>query len=123
MVMLQLGTIEGASPVRLAESDNAHNDSLLAENINLRRQLKIYETNLLSIKKSLQKAETINAELSRQIKLLQVGTAVHEELEKDERARRSDQKSETSKIVPLHSLEEHRQKMGRRIKEFFINNA
>ncbi len=123
IVTLQPGTIDEPSPARLAESDHTYNDSLLTENLNLRRQLKIYEMNLLSIKKSLQKAETINAELSRQIKLLQAGSAAHEEPEKADRARRSDQSSETSKIVPIHSLEERRQKMGRRIKEFFINNA
>ncbi|HNX92342.1 MAG TPA: hypothetical protein PKI17_02365, partial [Syntrophomonas sp.] len=123
MVTLQPETIEVPSPARLAESDQHNNDALMAENINLRRQLKIYEMNLLSIKKSLQKAETNNAELSRRIKLLQAGSAAHEEPNKADRTRRSDQKSDTSKIIPIHSLEERRQKMGRRIKEFFINNA
>jgi hypothetical protein len=120
MVTLQPGTMEEASPARLTESDQAYNDTLLMENLTLRRQLKINEMNLLSMKKSLQKAEAINAELSRQIKLLQAESAEEKEITK--RTGRSDQ-SESSKVVPIQSLQARRQKMGRRIKEFFMNNA
>lgn len=123
MVTLQPETIEEPVSVTLVQSEQVRSDSLIAENINLRRQLRVYETNLLNLKKSLQKAESINAELKRQIKLLQTGTAPQKPAAEFERFKRNDQKNETSKIIPLHSLEERRQNMGRRIKEFFINNA
>ncbi|MDD3895327.1 MAG: hypothetical protein PHU36_09990, partial [Syntrophomonadaceae bacterium] len=123
MVTLQPETIEEPVSVMLVQSEQVRSDSLIAENINLRRQLRVYETNLLNLKKSLQKAESINAELKRQIKLLQAVAAPQKPAAEFEGFKRNDQKNETSKIIPLHSLEERRQNMGRRIKEFFINNA
>jgi hypothetical protein len=123
MVILQPEPITKAIPTTLLHSDQDDSDSLLAENINLRRQLKILEMNLLSMKKSLQKAETINAELSRQIKFLQKGPVTHEKPKHVDKTGGIDQKDVASKVIPIYSLEERRQKMGRKIKEFFINNA
>ena len=124
MVTLQLESIEASqqNTVPLIQSNHIQNEPLLAENIFLRRQLKLYETNLLSIKKSLQKAESYNAALSRELKILRSGKAVETPTGKDARPGGSGQR-ETARVIPIPTLEERRHQMGKRIKEFFINNA
>lgn len=123
----------------------AHNDSLRAENLDLRRQLKLYATNLYQLKKSLQKAETMNDELSRQIKDLQIRSSQTKTGEKNNRAKYVESKDIKSqenivpvsverlklaeptnaagKIIPLKPREAEVFNMGKRIKEFFITNA
>ncbi|HZK86996.1 MAG TPA: hypothetical protein VFC40_03445 [Syntrophomonas sp.] len=96
MVTLQPAAIEAdqrnAAPVIQPSHDQTN--PRLADNIILRRQLQLYETNLQSIKKSLQKAETNNSALSRELKGLQAGQA-----------------------------EDSPNQMGKRIKNIFLNNA
>ena len=126
MVTLQPESIKASqqNTVSFIQPSHIQNEPLLAENINLRRQLKLYETNLLNIKKSLQKAESSNAALSRELKLLQSGKADGTPAGKDARPKPGDsEQRETARIIPISSLEERRHQMGKKIKEFFINNA
>lgn len=123
LVTLQPETIAQSEPITSPQSLQLQSDSLIAENISLRRQLRVYETNLLNLKKSLQKSESINAELKRQIKLLQAGSAPPINSSAADRFIRDEPKNKTAKIIPLNRREEGRQNMGRKIKEFFINNA
>lgn len=130
MVALQLENAGEAQDSRSSSApgplqENAPTvNPLLAENIFLRRQLKLYETNLLGLKKSLQKAEQNNAALLRQIQLLQSGPAEKNPTRGEKQIRRPEQQTKTmAEIIPIPTQEERLQRMGRKIKEFFINNA
>jgi hypothetical protein len=126
MVTLQPEPIEVSreNTVSFIQPNHIQTEPLIAENIYLRRQLKLYETNLLSMKKSLQKAESSNAELRREIKVLQTGRTAEIPAGKDGPSQQgSSEKHETARVIPIPTLEERRHQMGKKIKEFFINNA
>ncbi len=124
IVSLPPETIGQTNPAGLNPANDGRSDLLREENIKLRRQIRMYEMNLLGLKKSLQKAEAINAELQRQIGLLQQETASSKTTrETDRRQSVNTQKGDDAKIIAFDTLEERRQKTGKRIREFFINNA
>jgi len=122
IVSLQPETIGQANPAGLNPSEDDRSDSLRKDNIDLRRQIRMYEMNMLSLKKSLQKAEAVNAELKLQIRLMQKED-VSAQMTQATDSTRQHEKRDESKIIAFNTLEERRRKVGKRIREFFINNA
>jgi len=123
IVSLQPEWIGQAKLTRLNPTDENPLNESQRENIEMRRQIRIYEMNLLSLKKSLQKAEAVNAELQRQIRLLQQAEDASVIPRKMDESRQSRSENDEGKIISFHTREERRKQMGKKIKEFFINNA
>lgn len=115
------GMIETAS-ISLPQDCQAINSSL-EENLNLRRQVHFYQTNLSSLKSGIKKAEKDNANLRRQLKTYQ--NTIEELQEKTEakahlvnsKERRLHMRGESKKAINESN------KIGQRIKNLFIDNS
>ncbi|HPF19814.1 MAG TPA: hypothetical protein PLC88_00580 [Syntrophomonas sp.] len=123
IVSLQPERIGQANLTGLNPADENLFNASQRENIDLRRQIRIYEMNLLSLKKSLQKAETVNAELQRQIRLLRQAEEAFVIPRNMDESKQRKSKNDEGKIISFYTREERRKQMGKKIKEFFINNA